>query len=45
MRTYNGIERPDYTPEKISELKPDEVFVFGSNMAGMHGGSRQLNHM
>ena len=45
MRTYNGIERPDYTPEKISELKPDEVFVFGSNLAGMHGGSRQLNHM
>lgn len=38
MRTYNGIARPDYTPERISELKPDEVFVFGSNLAGMHGG-------
>jgi len=30
MRTYNGIERPEFTPERISELKPDEVFVFGS---------------
>lgn len=27
-----------YTPEHIAELKPDEVFVFGSNLAGMHGG-------
>ena len=38
MRTYNGIERPDHTPDMISELKADEVFVFGSNLAGMHGG-------
>lgn len=38
MRTYNGIERPDFTPERISELKADEVFVFGSNLEGMHGG-------
>ncbi len=38
MRTYNGIERPDFTPEHISELKADEVFVFGSNLEGMHGG-------
>ena len=37
-RTYNGIERPDYTPDMISELKADEVFVFGSNLEGMHGG-------
>ena len=27
---YNGIERPDYTPDYVTELKPDEVFVFGS---------------
>ena len=27
---YNGIERPEYTPDMISELKADEVFVFGS---------------
>lgn len=25
------------TPEKITELKPTEVFVFGSNLAGRHG--------
>ena len=37
-RTFNGIERPVFTPEFITELKPDEVFVFGSNLAGMHGG-------
>ena len=35
---YNGIERPAATPEMITELKPDEIFVFGSNLAGMHGG-------
>ena len=37
-RLYAGIERPAYTPERITGLKPDEVFVFGSNLAGMHGG-------
>lgn len=37
-RIYNGIERPKFTPERISELKADEVFVFGSNLEGMHGG-------
>ncbi len=38
MRTYKDILRPDYTPERITDLKADEVFVFGSNLAGMHGG-------
>lgn len=38
MKTYNGIDRPAFTPDKISELKADEVFVFGSNLDGMHGG-------
>ena len=28
----------EYTPEQITELKPNEVFVFGSNLAGAHGG-------
>ena len=37
-RTFNGIERPAFTPEFITELKTDEIFVFGSNLAGMHGG-------
>jgi hypothetical protein len=26
------------TPEWITDLKEDEVFVFGSNLKGMHGG-------
>lgn len=38
MRTYHDIPRPEFTPEFITELKADEVFVFGSNLAGMHGG-------
>ena len=28
----------EHTPERISELKPNEIFVFGSNLAGSHGG-------
>ena len=38
MRTYNNIPRPAFTPERITSLRADEVFVFGSNLAGMHGG-------
>jgi len=38
MRTYHNIPRPEYTPDFITELKEDEVFVFGSNLAGSHGG-------
>lgn len=26
------------TPEYITELQPNEIFVFGSNLAGHHGG-------
>ena len=26
------------TSERISQLAPNEVFVFGSNLVGMHGG-------
>ena len=35
------------TPENIRTLKPNEVFVFGSNLAGAHGGGAAraaLNH-
>ena len=28
----------EYTPERISELKENEIFVFGSNLEGEHGG-------
>ena len=32
------MDNRDYTPERISELKENDVFVFGSNLAGAHGG-------
>ena len=38
VRIYNGAVRSQYTPEAISSLKADEVFVFGSNLDGRHGG-------
>ena len=28
----------EYTPDRIDTLRPDEIFVFGSNLAGHHGG-------
>ena len=37
MRSYHNIRRPAFTPERITSLRADEVFVFGSNLAGMHG--------
>lgn len=30
--------RTQFTPEYITELKENEIFVFGSNIEGMHGG-------
>jgi hypothetical protein len=27
-----------YTPERISSLRENEIFVFGSNLAGVHAG-------
>lgn len=38
LRVYNGTVRPDYTPDAISSLKADEIFVFGSNLHGHHAG-------
>ncbi len=38
LRIYNGVIRPNFTPNEISSLKEDEVFVFGSNLQGYHGG-------
>lgn len=34
----NHNTQPRITPEYISELRPNEVFVFGSNARGMHYG-------
>lgn len=32
----------EYTPENITSLKPGEIFVFGSNLSGSHGGGAAL---
>jgi len=32
------MEKKRTTPEFITELQPNEIFVFGSNLRGMHGG-------
>ena len=34
----NGTKDIRTTPERISELNPGEVFAFGSNLMGLHGG-------
>lgn len=34
-----------FTSEKIETLAPNEVFVFGSNLAGQHyGGAARVAH-
>ena len=34
-----------FTPEFITELQPGEIFVFGSNLRGMHaGGAARVAH-
>lgn len=32
------MENLKYTPENITSLEPDEIFVFGSNLQGYHAG-------
>ena len=32
------MEQKRTTPERITELQPNEIFVFGSTLEGMHGG-------
>ena len=38
----NVMYNREYTYERISELKENEIFVFGSNLAGTHGGGAAL---
>lgn len=33
-----SIDQKRVTPDYITALQPGEIFVFGSNLAGMHGG-------
>ena len=35
---FEIMEQKRTTPEFITELQPNEIFVFGSNLKGMHGG-------
>ena len=35
---YIPAKTRECTPDRISSLKPGEIFVFGSNLAGHHGG-------
>lgn len=34
----NRTEQPNIASDKIDTLEKDEIFVFGSNLAGHHGG-------
>ena len=36
------MENKRTTPEFITSLEPNEIFVFGSNLQGMHGGGAAL---
>lgn len=36
--TDDFMEKKRTTPERIQQLAPGEIFVFGSNLRGMHGG-------
>jgi hypothetical protein len=36
--TNGKVGRPQFTPGHISKLEPGEIFVFGSNLSGSHGG-------
>lgn len=44
MKIKLGV-KPLYTPNNISSLNKNEVFVFGSNLEGYHiGGAARLAH-
>ena len=36
MKDYSN--KPKYTPDMITRLENDEIFVFGSNLRGFHAG-------
>jgi hypothetical protein len=42
MMMKDSVERPAFTPEHITVLAADEIFVFGSNLGGNHGGGAAL---
>ena len=42
LRGTQTTETREYTPENITSLKPNEIFVFGSNAEGVHGKGAAL---
>lgn len=38
LRMTDIMQQKRTTPERITSLQPNEIFVFGSNLRGMHGG-------
>ena len=38
LNKMDYMEQKRTTPERITSLQPNEIFVFGSNLRGMHGG-------
>ena len=38
LKEEMDMDKKRTTPEFITELQPNEIFVFGSNLKGMHGG-------
>lgn len=44
-RYLTKMRKREFTPEKIDSLKPNEIFVFGSNLQGEHrGGAARVAH-
>jgi hypothetical protein len=37
--------RPAHTPDRVTSLEPQQIFVFGSNYAGRHGKGAALTAM
>ena len=42
IKELKHMEQKRVTPERITDLAENEVFVFGSNLAGAHGGGAAL---
>lgn len=42
-KLHSKLPNDKYTPENITELEPNQIFVFGSNLQGVHlGGAAKL---
>ena len=41
-KMYSNMDQKRVTPERITQLEENEIFVFGSNLEGAHGGGAAL---